>query len=90
MFDTCRQVVSGNLRTDSGTLFDPNIRDIATAFIELQENRHEADYDPFAKIALSEAKTAVAKATAAIQILDNSPYDERCLFLTLLQFKLRS
>ena len=89
MADVCRQIVNGNLRTEAGGCFHGTIHECATIFIELQENRHEADYDPFAHIVLSDAKTAVAKATAAIQMLNNSPENERLDFFTLLHFKLR-
>ena len=89
MADVCRQVMGGSLRTESGAPFEAAIRQCAAAFIELQEGRHEADYDPIIKIALSDAKTAVAKAPTAIQRLENSPEPERMLFLTLLHFKFR-
>jgi uncharacterized protein (UPF0332 family) len=89
MADTCRQVLNGSLRTESNVLFDAGIQGCAAAFVELQENRHEADYDPSLKIALSDAKTAVAKAQSAIAMLNGSPDAERFLFLTLLQFKNR-
>ena len=90
MADACRQTLTGSLRTEAGTLFDPTIQGCASAFVELQENRHEADYDPTLRIALSDAKTAVAKAQAAITMLNNSPEPERLLFLTFLQFRKRS
>lgn len=88
--DVCRQIGNGALRTEAGRPFDATLQECATAFVELQQNRHEADYDPFARIALSDAKTAVAKANTAIQRLNNSPEAERLLFLTLLHFKHRS
>lgn len=88
--DACRQVANGTLRTEAGNSFDATLQECATAFIELQQNRHDADYDPFVRIALSDAKTAVAKASTAIHRLNNSPEGERLLFLTFLYFKHRS
>jgi hypothetical protein len=89
MADVCRQIVNGTLRTEAGELFHATVHECATAFMELQESRHEADYDPFAQIALSDTRTAVAKARAAIQMLEDSPENERNDLLTLLHFKHR-
>ncbi len=89
MADTCRQVLNSTLRTELGVPFDATIQGCASAFVELQGNRHDADYDPTIKIALSDAQTAVAKARAATTMLQNSPESERFLFLTLLHFKSR-
>jgi len=43
---------------------------IATAFVELQEYRHRADYDPTATFTRSDAGTAVARSRAAFADLD--------------------
>jgi uncharacterized protein (UPF0332 family) len=90
MADACRQVLNGTLKTEAGTQFDATIQGSASAFVELQGNRHDADYDPTTKIALSDAQTAVAKARAAVAMLQASPDGERFLFLTFLHFKSRS
>src|ERR1041385_9324269 len=57
MADVCRQLVHGTSRTETGALFHLTLQECATLFIELQQNRHEADYDPGAKIALSDRKS---------------------------------
>jgi hypothetical protein len=90
MANICRQVAAGNLRNENGQAFHSAILDYATTFVELQENRHEADYDPTARMALSDARAAISKARAAIGNLVNAPNNERFLFLTLLNFKPRS
>ncbi|HEX3486661.1 MAG TPA: hypothetical protein VHT51_16500 [Micropepsaceae bacterium] len=70
--------------------FGPDIRECATFFVELQQARHEADYNPVARISLSDARGAIAKAEGAIAALDRAPAQQRKLFLTLLHFKVRS
>jgi hypothetical protein len=90
MADVCRQVSNGKLLTDAGVAFHATIQECANAFVDLQENRHEADYDPAGRMTLADARAAVSRANDAIQMLQASPDGERFLFLTLLHFKLRS
>jgi uncharacterized protein (UPF0332 family) len=90
MAEVCRQVHSGRARAEDGDIFDARIRECANAFVELQENRHEADYEPSRRISLFDAKAAVSKARDAISTLENSPEDQRMLFLTPLHFKPRA
>lgn len=90
MADACRQISSNKVRTDAGVPLSAMLQDCASAFVELQENRHEADYDPTKRIALSDARAAVSKAVAAMEMLTQAPDGERSLFLTLLHFKQRS
>lgn len=89
MADACRHVSAGKLRTETGALFHASLQACANAFVELQENRHEADYDPVKKIALSDAQAAVSKAEDAMLMLSASPDGERFLFLTFLHFRPR-
>lgn len=49
----------------AGQVVPQGIRDIASAFVELQKARHEADYDTSATITQAEADTAVIRAEAA-------------------------
>lgn len=88
--DICRQVAAGRVATDTGNPFHATLRECAASFVELQEGRHDADYDPSKKFALSDAQVAISKAIVAIQRLNASPAAERFLFLTLLHFKLRA
>jgi uncharacterized protein (UPF0332 family) len=90
MADVCRHISAGSQKTEDGSSFHPTLRQCAAAFVELQESRHDADYDPFKKFALSDAQAAISKASDAIQNLRASPDEERLLFLTSLHFKLRS
>jgi len=58
MKDACRSFSSGNLpqkiRHAIGALpIPPDLRDVATTFVKLQEERHRADYDlaaPFSRM----------------------------------------
>ena len=70
--------------------FGPDVRECATFFVELQQARHEADYNPIAKMSLSDARGAIAKAEGAIAALGRAPAQQRKLFLTLLHFRVRS
>lgn len=64
----------------------PNIQAFASAFLELQEKRHSADYDPLAQIKASDARLAIATARSAIGRFEKaSPY-RRKAFLSLLLF----
>jgi hypothetical protein len=95
MRKTCGQVLQPNLSPELKkavglAVFGPDLRRCATFFVELQQQRHEADYDPMVKISLSDTKSAVTKAASAIAAFDGAPANERRVFLTLLGFRLRS
>lgn len=64
--------------------FDPNLRAAAQAFVELQDRRHRADYDPNYKITRTEAQNTVALSQAAMARLSLVQTDELALFLTFL------
>ena len=66
--------------------FDDGIKAFATAVRGLQEQRHLADYDPLAKIRLSDAILAVATSRSAIGRLKDSDRDKRKAFLSLVVF----
>lgn len=90
MADICRQIFKGDLRNENGAPFHPGIQACAAAFVELQEARYGADYDPTLRIPLSDAQAAVSKARDAIVKLGGAPNAERFYFLTLLHFRPRS
>jgi len=64
--------------------FGEDIRVCARTFVELQQKRHDADYDPQLPITLSEAFDAIADVELAIARLEVSPLGERDDFLALL------
>jgi uncharacterized protein (UPF0332 family) len=70
--------------------FGPDLQLCARTFIELQKLRHDADYDPQAKFALSDVQNAVLRAETAMQKLGEAPENERRLFLLTLRYKHRS
>jgi hypothetical protein len=69
--------------------FGAEIRECAILFVELQQFRHEADYNPAARISLSDASIAIKKAEDGIANLNRAPKGERIVFLTLLHFRIR-
>jgi hypothetical protein len=79
----CQQV-----RTKSSKFGQP-LKDCAGAFIDLQERRHEADYDPRPLLRTSNALLATSAARNAVTSFELSPGDERRQFLALLAFKQR-
>jgi uncharacterized protein (UPF0332 family) len=69
--------------------FPPSIRSCADAYVELQHARHEADYDPLRKFTRAEAITILAKAEAAIKLLQSAPPQDRAAFGVHLLIKRR-
>jgi uncharacterized protein (UPF0332 family) len=72
--------------------FCPELRLCARTFIELQKLRHEADYDPHARLTRSDAQSTVARADVASNQLQlpSVPHDEKMLFFVTLRFKSRT
>jgi hypothetical protein len=66
--------------------FGLNIQAFASAFVELQEKRHSADYDPLTRVKTSDAKLAIATARSAIRRFERAGPARRKSFLTLLLF----
>ena len=60
--------------------------DFALALIGLQEDRHEADYDPMVRLQASDALVAIDSGRAAIKAFNGLPAETRRTFLTLLLF----
>jgi uncharacterized protein (UPF0332 family) len=63
---------------------DPGVVAFASAATELQQRRHDADYDPLGRYVSSDAKSAIAAARIATRRLAAAPIDHRKSFLTLL------
>jgi hypothetical protein len=63
-----------------------NIAAMATAFLEMQDKRHAADYDPLARFRLSDAQIAIRTARKAVQLFEKASATRRRVFLALLLF----
>lgn len=68
----------------------PSLRGCAGAFVELQEARHKADYDPGHRISRAEALARIDQAEQAVRDLREAPRQERFEFATVILFKARS
>ncbi|MGC2778810.1 MAG: hypothetical protein WA418_24590 [Bradyrhizobium sp.] len=66
--------------------FGPNIVAFASAFLELQEKRHAADYDPSIRMRSLDAILAIRTARAALQRFNKANAKRRKAFLSLLLF----
>lgn len=63
-----------------------NMAAFAAAFLELQEKRHTADYDPGVRVKSLDAKLAISSARAALSRFREAKDAEREAFLSLLLF----
>jgi uncharacterized protein (UPF0332 family) len=61
----------------------------ADAFVRLQQNRHDADYDPDHRVLRSDAIDAIELAENAIRILRDAPKRDRKAFAVQLLLKKR-
>jgi uncharacterized protein (UPF0332 family) len=66
--------------------FLKNIPAFATAYVELYEKRHEADYDPRARVTVSRTRLAISTARDAISRFQRSASFRQRAFLSLLLF----
>lgn len=59
--------------------FPVELQDFGKAFVELQKNRHDADYDPDPKnsFTLADAGALVSRAETAIRNFSNAPLSDR-------------
>ena len=70
--------------------FPQEIQDFADGFVQFQEKRHNADYDPYFTVSKSEVLSDVERAFALIQALKGvSPKDKRA-FAAHVLFKQRA
>lgn len=65
-------------------LFPSEIRDFANAFVALQEKRHAADYDPYARLKKSIVVQDIATARQAILEFAQAPVKDRRAFCVLV------
>lgn len=92
--DLCRDLTKTTLPQKYSGLapaggFCADITQFCTAFADLQERRHAADYDPSERFLVADAKLTLGTAKSAIQKLEGAPQAERRLFIHLLVFKIR-
>jgi hypothetical protein len=64
--------------------FGADIQAFARGTIELQENRHRADYNPEPRFGSSEATLAISSARGAVQHFGRASQERKKAFLTLL------
>jgi len=69
--------------------FGSDIRAFAAAVLDLQQSRHDADYDPSIRYQLSESVAAIRAARIALVSFEAATDIERETFLSLLVFKPR-
>jgi hypothetical protein len=69
--------------------FSIDLKAFAVAAVELQEKRHDADYNPLISVRASDAKALVATARDAEARFGRLSSDERRIFLCLLVFQPR-
>ncbi|MBB5518073.1 hypothetical protein [Amphiplicatus metriothermophilus] len=69
--------------------FPKEIRDFSNTFIEMQEKRHQADYDPYARFEKSEALQDILRVEAAIDAFRQAPLKDKRAFCAFVLFKKR-
>ena len=68
-------------------LFPQEILDFANIFVELQIKRHDADYDPFARLTKSAVKQDILRCERAIREFRNASLADRRAFAAWVLFK---
>ena len=66
--------------------FGTDIEAVATAIVDLQEKRHQADYDPRFRVSASDASLAIKTAQTALQRLRSASRARQKAFNNLLLF----
>lgn len=89
--DLCNEMKKSQLsakydRTAPASGFGANIQAFASAFIELQEKRHAADYDPSIRVKTSDALLALSTARSAVRRFTGANATRRKAFLSLVLF----
>lgn len=71
------------------TGFDSETRNLASVLHELQQKRHDADYNPSIRVRTSDARLAIGAARNALKRLQAADSESRDAFLGLLLFRIR-
>lgn len=92
--DRCKKLAQSPLALEEQAFFGfasfpDELRFFASRFVDLQELRHQADYDPDARFTTEEAQEAVEDARAAIANLRAAQDQALIPFLSYLLFGLR-
>ena len=66
------------------------IRDFASLFVDLQDKRHRADYDPLAVFYKSEVERFILDTRAVLREFENADRRQRRSFAALVLFRSRS
>ncbi|WP_200276572.1 hypothetical protein [Rhodovulum adriaticum] len=69
--------------------FPKDVEDFAALFIEAQDARHRADYDPCSKFTRSEVLILIARVEEAIAAFKRVPKSDRRAFAAFVVLKLR-
>lgn len=69
--------------------FPKSVEDFANAFVTMQDKRHQADYDPFAKFTKSEVKADLATAETVMANFNAEPKKDKRAFCAYVIFKRR-
>lgn len=67
--------------------FPKDVEDFANTFVDMQQKRHSADYDPEAKFFKSEVKQDIADADTVISRFNNVPQKDRRAFAAFVLLK---
>lgn len=70
--------------------FPKEVQGFVSMFAELQEKRHNADYDPFAQFSKSDVSTDIAAVENAITDFKSAPAKHRRAFCAYILFKDRN
>jgi hypothetical protein len=88
-----RSLQHGDAKTACGAVrnlgFPPNIVACAAAFVKLQEERHDADYNPGHRVLRADAVAAIDRAEKAIEELRAAERRDRKAFAVHLLHKKR-
>lgn len=89
--ELCAEVVKPRMtsryrRYEPENGFGADLKFFATAVVELQLSRHEADYDPLVRLKRSDALLALGSARTAVQRFNRASAAGRIAFLALLLF----
>ena len=70
--------------------FSVEIRDFASHFVDLQDQRHRADYDPAATFYKTDVQRLIVDARAVLEEFDRANRRERRAFAALVLFRARN
>lgn len=71
-------------------LKNTDISDVATTLFDLQESRHDADYNHLEPFSQQVTASIVSEAEAAIRVLEGAPESDREVFFALVTIRSRS